>query len=663
MELIYLWVEEFKSLKNAEFNFNPKYKISFKNKFLNFEENTEYQSVNKFWNDDILNFTAIVGQNGTGKTSLMQFIAKGLGNFEYNHIFVLIDNGKMLVYYNSFIENFKPKFHNKFNLNIFYSYAISNTAIIYYSSTFTNEDTIFDDGKFMFKSDVSNQQILKKNELNTLYRDEKYKFKATNEFWLDEIERVFTFLKDKPYLSNQIHTEIGLDLLKTGLNNIKIEVTLYPDWGCQNLFSLNSIIFKQAAESPTLNETTKKQSQRFLLNLSFDLIAVIIHDLSSLYFSTITNSENDNSIHKILDVLFKNGTTKMDFIAELKKVNIEKGEEFSEKLLLILEYYTNYDNYELYIASVKKLFKQLEYIGLFDLFVFFETNIRFIKITYKKEADKFSIIISQEVFNSFISIYRFVLSKLSYQKRFININWGLSSGELSIMNIFTRLNFSISDIKAKLEQHWKFSSPTIEKEEISTYYIIIDEIDLYLHPEWQRKLVYILNKYLPMLFDGKKIQVIVSTHSPIILADFPGEHVIYLGTDADFEKPKTFAENIYTLYKNSLFLSDSTGEFAKEKIQEIVKFHTKVKETENESEPSKSESLKQLTEKYLENNLKFHQTTEFVGDDFIRNNLKYMLANIEKSLYSESKYVESQKERLEAEKFRIEQELKKLNHD
>ncbi|MED2184892.1 AAA family ATPase [Bacillus wiedmannii] len=55
--------------------------------------------------------------------------------------------------------------------------------------------------------------------------------------------------------------------------------------------------------------------------------------------------------------------------------------------------------------------------------------------------------------------------------------------------------------------------------------IIIDEIDLHLHPQWQAKLVYAIRELVP------KAQVICTTHSPHIIQVAKPEEVIVLGED------------------------------------------------------------------------------------------------------------------------------------
>lgn len=57
--------------------------------------------------------------------------------------------------------------------------------------------------------------------------------------------------------------------------------------------------------------------------------------------------------------------------------------------------------------------------------------------------------------------------------------------------------------------------------------VLIDEIDLYLHPTWQVGLVDALRETFPLL------QFVVTTHSPILLNAFRRDEVIRLGFDAE----------------------------------------------------------------------------------------------------------------------------------
>lgn len=72
-ELIFIWIKDYRCLKEQEFNFSPKYQI-------NFDSNTAIINIksidclNIFNYNNILNVSAIIGENGSGKTSLLNFL-------------------------------------------------------------------------------------------------------------------------------------------------------------------------------------------------------------------------------------------------------------------------------------------------------------------------------------------------------------------------------------------------------------------------------------------------------------------------------------------------------------------------------------------------------------------------------------------------------------
>ena len=72
MELVYLWVEEYKNIKNQGFNFSPSYKYEYdeENQKLTSDENKNYVSIFP----DNINVTAIVGENGSGKSGVLECI-------------------------------------------------------------------------------------------------------------------------------------------------------------------------------------------------------------------------------------------------------------------------------------------------------------------------------------------------------------------------------------------------------------------------------------------------------------------------------------------------------------------------------------------------------------------------------------------------------------
>lgn len=101
--------------------------------------------------------------------------------------------------------------------------------------------------------------------------------------------------------------------------------------------------------------------------------------------------------------------------------------------------------------------------------------------------------------------------------------------------------------------------------------IILDEIELYFHPEYQRKFVeHILNCIRTAeLKEIKSVNILMITHSPFILSDIPKSNVLFLKDGKPFYnmQENTFAANIHSLLRNGFFLEKgSIGSFARKKI-------------------------------------------------------------------------------------------------
>lgn len=72
MELVYLWVEEYKNIIGQGFNFSPRFECSYdeEKEELTINENKDYVSIFP----ENINVTAIVGENGSGKSSIIEVI-------------------------------------------------------------------------------------------------------------------------------------------------------------------------------------------------------------------------------------------------------------------------------------------------------------------------------------------------------------------------------------------------------------------------------------------------------------------------------------------------------------------------------------------------------------------------------------------------------------
>ena len=152
----------------------------------------------------------------------------------------------------------------------------------------------------------------------------------------------------------------------------------------------------------------------------------------------------------------------------------------------------------------------------------------------------------------------------------LDFDWGHSSGEENMLRIFTWLHHIFPpDTDGYIIRNNEEGSQN-GGTECNSVLMFMDEADLTLHPEWQRRLVYVLTAFIPKIYPQlRDIQLVLSTHSPLLLGDIPSENVVYLKSDGRSEKSfeiSTFGQNIHTILKDSFFLSNGVGEFAKGKI-------------------------------------------------------------------------------------------------
>lgn len=117
--------------------------------------------------------------------------------------------------------------------------------------------------------------------------------------------------------------------------------------------------------------------------------------------------------------------------------------------------------------------------------------------------------------------------------------------------------------------------------------IILDEVELYFHPELQRN-------YINDLIDGISkidmggifsINVIFVTHSPFIISDLVESRVLFLTKDSLYDKSlpvvkenkiKTFGSNIHELLVSGFFMDNSIGQFSLSCIEMIIEFYDRV---------------------------------------------------------------------------------------
>jgi hypothetical protein len=159
----------------------------------------------------------------------------------------------------------------------------------------------------------------------------------------------------------------------------------------------------------------------------------------------------------------------------------------------------------------------------------------------------------------------------------------LSSGEQqSIFNINTILYhlYNIQSIHPKNIGAEK-EETTPNRAVYSNVNIVLDEVELYYHPQMQRALIKNLISSFENLKESKGIKAInvcILTHSPFILSDIPASNVLLLERNekgrsvAKDNIGESFAANINDLLADNFFLDDTlVGDFASQQIQLLIK--------------------------------------------------------------------------------------------
>ena len=211
-----------------------------------------------------------------------------------------------------------------------------------------------------------------------------------------------------------------------------------------------------------------------------------------------------------------------------------------------------------------------------------------------------------------INLIKDFFTKTLYACNVKFVDWttlsSLSAGEKVTLLRFTNIYMSI------LEKYnnWK-----------NSFLILIDEPDLHLHLDWQRQYIQKLIDVFSNLPPDIKLHFIIGTHSPFLISDLPRECIVALKKDnawntevLELKKNSTFWANFVDLIRNGFFFKDQMlmWSFAEEIIKKIAEDERRdiLENDANWISIKKNDDLEER------GNLK-----EFIGDDFLRDNLLY----------------------------------------
>lgn len=516
LKLCYIWVSEFRNFKNTGFNFSSSEKF-------HYNENSNVLTCDrleklpeKFFGSSIIEVSALIGRNGSGKSNALELVCKllkgGKTSIKGDFFIITEENGELICY--SSME-YGWRIVSDFLINQKdYDKSIDPLKIVYFSN-------VFDERINNFDKDVSDISY------NNRYRLMRLISRKATDF-----EKQIQFINSGLFEELSIETPVKFQIISKAWGNQRYSVgqsmrqfgDFYEQFLSFSTFLKNRLkeikpeskfyyllVYSFFVESFRAFSAFSSEKDFFINNNPItsnyrdDRTEAIIENIFLWMENLRENIPNFYDIKLKRDIdLFK---SQVDFLKEIKlfkdDLNLEYGQEGSRNRNI--EYYNFYFREKRESIIIRNL-------GLFD------------------------------------------------QSRMFDINWlGISSGHKAYLNIFSLLHYELKRLKRE------------------NLLLCIDEGDLYLHPQWQIEFFYKLIKVIPQIYKGK-IQIILTSHSPFLLSDLPKQSITIVAPNENESaingntlETETFAGNIYALYSEPFFLGNQRMSlFAKKKIDGII---------------------------------------------------------------------------------------------
>ena len=696
MELIGLIVKKYNNISwNEPIIFNSSYTIEWENQHL--KVNKIEDSVSNFYGDSISNITAIVGNNGVGKTTILDLIGCTKEERKYHaldssYCLIFWDSSVLLEMFNFDIESIEINSHIE-QIN-----KLKYTGI--YKSGTVEDGQI--DNMYYFQS----SKVLRGYEdYNGLI---KRRYGNSKQFSLKDAKSKFDayeLLVEKRFISNSSNYkwEIRINTFEKTLDDLTdycFRKVLPLDWNSEYDFKqfISEFLFKDS-----IYHTNDREH-----NLYFEIFLYLgdtIKELVELY--DFAKQRNYNNIDEALkDEEFQKRFKRLSiefkrFVVFNRFGFIFKGffgivsfEEFLEKglalsfnelqILNVLAdtymyirdlYFPNYNkvsnaddivaNWEILFEDITIFFTQLldkdfvreddgEFVGEHlpydkcrdlgvepsnDIIEYINFTARFLREFYQindnlKSIDAQSCIVKIDFEDQSVKDF------IDELRTTIDIT---ERRKIDLINERGETNwFQVREVTSKGEKNLLDLVALVKTRSFEgNNIILVDEIEEGLHLEWSRRLInFLINEFNKV--SNSKIQFIFTTHSPFMLSDIKNGNVICLVKDEDDVRVElmrnTFAKNIQEIMHDDMFIKDIYGEFAISKINKIIK----------ELDPLQDSDILvyYLTKENLLSEI------DMISEPLLRNKLYEMYERKfqESTIENRIKQLKSELEKLEAEK-------------
>lgn len=557
MELVCIYIDEYKGIKDLFVNLNQKFICDFDKPHIHVKKQ-HCKFKEKYYRGQ--NIKLIIGKNGAGKTSILEFIEGAFNEIVGIGTAVFWDDvdSKYYIKNNSLSEIF-------LNGSPINEYESNNrTSLLFITN-------LFDLNKFTFNEHSKE----KKNVLKLSSNKFLEKRVAKKKILMAEVARELKYAEYFNYQKNVIGAPLSFRF------HIYPSSKNYLEQAVNKLTNDNvSKLLKDGYFHHLVMEEADKNQERALANneikFSINNISrehqitgtVIKKSLTKYLLSKIKNDNrhSDDAFWYIYNFLISDFLKK----ASLKISNpndrawfyiniIFQASHSNEKVPEIIKYHIDENNLLDKSDAVEDVVYESEIFrnGLEEMTQsLLDNNINILSDTKYIYFDIDDSQLIAEISEKFNDLNYFTGDNFTY-------GWyGLSSGEEARLKLQSRIFTGIQQLISR---------------GYSNIQLLVDEIDAYLHPEWQRKVVSevidIINHFKD--HNGLKratINTIMTTHSPIILSDFlPDDIVSIIKIDGKItqEKSNGFGTRINDLYLDGMHLDSTFGELARETIEQL----------------------------------------------------------------------------------------------
>ena len=585
MKILYAYFKSCGNHRDFEANFSSglRFKFDYQNARMEVQE-TKDNLADGFWSvceggaKNVECVSAIIGKNGSGKTSLARRFMDvfSTGRTVVEHLLIIAKDDSLIVH-----GRFKQEMFDQVVLTIqnasnkrveprlatqFFKNDIDELVYLYISPYFCHKKPL--EGRVSKQRncfDLSTTELVRKAIIDHADR-------AITQYYFDELRRVLVLLYkyNLEQDSSQIQTSVlkGSRLYVTPLRNS----------------------FKGVSNSANGQ-----------INLD-DKCAEYIKVIGRAEKGRIPEPQHEADLGLYIFCSAFSAYV-IDFILGKKKVSEELESDFS-KLSNVMEGIANKE-----INSRKLLLHKLNTLSLLDAqlskrMVALVKVIGFIDYFASRIRHKTLRLplmeINKEFFDTvldFVGEYSNAVEKTEFLR--FDLNYQPSSGEMSFLSIWGRLyEFLLRKDLFRQTNH---------------LIVFLDELEITLHPAWQQLLVDHMVWFFEKLAPSVKVHIIFASHSPILLSDIPKDNVVLLDKKRNhIEWPdgllNSFGANIFDLYRLPFMLeSGTTGAFAQRKIDAIV---------------NKIYTLAMKRNARMPNDDNYADVANMVGDDSVR---KYLL--------------------------------------